>query len=517
MPTGSTNFPTSLDSFPTTRANSDAVGPDAVNHAAALNALETELGTASPGLTTVRGRLASMESGQVIAAAATGVAATDTANINAAIGACVAAGGGIVRLRPGAYVTNSEIQIPRLSNGALVLRGAGAGSQSSGVAATSVTYTGTGASSFAFRIGDGTANDTRWTFMEDLMLLGNASCLGGILFNSTRFCGVRRCVLANFTKADGRAIYVNANATTQWANYFNVIEENQFRNSPYAIILEGENTAGTGANSNYVLHNHFGIHSIYAVWIDGGDTNRIHDNEFNGSVATGIRVEGPNAVRNFLSFNQFDGATVHIDIASDASNTQVLFNSPAEALQITDASSSTNRVDWGLYRTNISGGMACLAIDGSLVFRTNGASEENNVKFASRKATDTVDQFRIRGKGDVEWGSGGAVTDILLQRGAANRLDLMTADLRIGTAGRGLRVAEGANAKMGTATLVAGTVVVSTTAVTANSRIMLTGQNSSGTHGDLTVSARTAATSFTITSTSGTDTRSVAWMLVEPA
>lgn len=90
-------------------------------------------------------------------------------------------------------------------------------------------------------------------------------------------------------------------------------------------------------------------------------------------------------------------------------------------------------------------------------------------------------------------------------------------DVAVGVAGKGLQIKEGSNAKMGANTLVAGTVTVSTTAVTANSRILLTGQNSSGTHGELTVSARTAGTSFTITSSNGADTRSVAWMLVEPA
>jgi hypothetical protein len=83
--------------------------------------------------------------------------------------------------------------------------------------------------------------------------------------------------------------------------------------------------------------------------------------------------------------------------------------------------------------------------------------------------------------------------------------------------GGALKVKEGTNATMGVATLVAGTVTVSTTKVTASSRIFLTGQNSSGTHGELTVSARTAGTSFTITSSSGTDTRSVAWLIMEPS
>ena len=68
----------------------------------------------------------------------------------------------------------------------------------------------------------------------------------------------------------------------------------------------------------------------------------------------------------------------------------------------------------------------------------------------------------------------------------------------------------------GTATLVGGTVVVSQGNVSASSMIYLTGQNSSGTAGELSVSARTPGTSFTITSSSGSDTRLVAWLLIEP-
>lgn len=83
--------------------------------------------------------------------------------------------------------------------------------------------------------------------------------------------------------------------------------------------------------------------------------------------------------------------------------------------------------------------------------------------------------------------------------------------------GKGLRVAEGTNAKMGTAILVAGSIIVSTTAVTANSRIFLTTQLLGGAAGFLSVTARVPGISFTIGSSSGTDTSTVAWMLVEPA
>lgn len=106
--------------------------------------------------------------------------------------------------------------------------------------------------------------------------------------------------------------------------------------------------------------------------------------------------------------------------------------------------------------------------------------------------------------------------DTTLYRSAADVL-ATDDDLAVAVAGKGLRVKEGANAKMGTAVLVAGSATVATTAVTANSRIFLTAQNSSGAPGELSATARVAGTSFTIGSTSALDTRTVAWMIVEPA
>lgn len=85
--------------------------------------------------------------------------------------------------------------------------------------------------------------------------------------------------------------------------------------------------------------------------------------------------------------------------------------------------------------------------------------------------------------------------------------------------GAGIRVKEGANAKMGVATLAAGTVTVNTTAVAATSRIQLTVQ-SLGTVANpqaVAVTARTAGTSFTIRSADATDTSVVAWLILDPS
>jgi len=89
----------------------------------------------------------------------------------------------------------------------------------------------------------------------------------------------------------------------------------------------------------------------------------------------------------------------------------------------------------------------------------------------------------------------------------------------IGSAGGGLAVKEGANARSGVSTLVAGTVVVANTSVTATTRIQLTAQSLGTVTAPkaLAVTARTAGTSFTITSADATDTSVVAWFLVEPA
>jgi hypothetical protein len=100
---------------------------------------------------------------------------------------------------------------------------------------------------------------------------------------------------------------------------------------------------------------------------------------------------------------------------------------------------------------------------------------------------------------------------------ATGPITLTRASFSLKTAGSGFRVAEGSNAKQGVTTLVAGTKTVTNTSVTANSRIFLTSQADGGTVGFLRVSARTPGTSFTIRSSSATDTSTVAYEIFEPA
>lgn len=97
------------------------------------------------------------------------------------------------------------------------------------------------------------------------------------------------------------------------------------------------------------------------------------------------------------------------------------------------------------------------------------------------------------------------------------------AGLRLTTLGNGIELREDpapsatAKGRLGTAVLVGGAIVVLNTSITALTRIILTSQVDGGTPGFLRVSARTPGTSFTITSSAGADTSTVAFLLVEPS
>lgn len=95
------------------------------------------------------------------------------------------------------------------------------------------------------------------------------------------------------------------------------------------------------------------------------------------------------------------------------------------------------------------------------------------------------------------------------------QLDI-SGNIRLRTIGNGLRIAEGANARMGVAVLVAGTVTVANTSITATTRIFYSVSTAGGVQGFLSTT-QIAATSFAINSTNVLDTSTVNWSLIEPA
>jgi hypothetical protein len=83
--------------------------------------------------------------------------------------------------------------------------------------------------------------------------------------------------------------------------------------------------------------------------------------------------------------------------------------------------------------------------------------------------------------------------------------------------GAGILINEAANSKFGQATLVGGTVTINNTSVSANSRIYLTVASAGGAQGHLRIAAIFNGISFTITSTSGTETSVVNWFMMDKA
>ena len=149
---------------------------------------------------------------------------------------------------------------------------------------------------------------------------------------------------------------------------------------------------------------------------------------------------------------------------------------------------------------------------------------------------DAHPRFLVKTDGSINLGTGAVATDTSIVRSGVGALStpgffamatgqssgdfsVFGTSLSLGTAGGGLRIKEGANARMGVSTLAAGAVVVPNTSVTATTRIQLTIQSL----GTVTapkaigVTARTPGTSFTITSADATDTSVIAWELKEPA
>lgn len=88
-------------------------------------------------------------------------------------------------------------------------------------------------------------------------------------------------------------------------------------------------------------------------------------------------------------------------------------------------------------------------------------------------------------------------------------------DIGTNTAGKGFRVKEGTNARMGSSTLSSGSVTVSNSSITETTRIFISQEGSST--GAVRISSRTAETGFTITSDNSSSNNIVQWLLVEPS
>lgn len=150
-----------------------------------------------------------------------------------------------------------------------------------------------------------------------------------------------------------------------------------------------------------------------------------------------------------------------------------------------------------------------IALGGASVAISNVLGTANQVSSSVVGGVATVSlPVAVQAPGSVT-----AATSLTATLGA---ITATNGNLVLGTAGNKLSIATGANASVGTATLAAGTVTVSTTAVSASSKIFVT----VGTLGTVVapqamyVDAIVAGASFDITSADATDTSEVNWFII---
>lgn len=197
---------------------------------------------------------------------------------------------------------------------------------------------------------------------------------------------------------------------------------------------------------------------------------------------------------------------VPLHIQSSASNTYTYPNGANNQMlvKVQNNTGSANQYAGTTYQVSTDAG-ASNAIATIGVVQPTAGSTAGDLAFFTRLSTGSItEKMRVLANGNVGIGLSNPTKTLEVN-----------GDISLNTTGNGIYIKEGTNATMGTATLSGGTVTINTTKVTANSRIFFNTQSCSNCAFQY-VSARTAGTSFTITSANNTDGSTISWLIVEP-
>lgn len=247
----------------------------------------------------------------------------------------------------------------------------------------------------------------------------------------------------------------------------------------------------------------------------------------------GVRAEDPSnlieAERAPGNNDVYDIGTVWIDTTTNAVYFLTSFSSGIPNWEIAASpTGAISQLDGDSGSATPAAGVITIAGGANITTSATGstvtAALDAAVTTTSYATADAADGLTITSNGISADGTNADIDIVVTPKGAGN-LDVAAGDVSISSLGSGLSIAEGADARMGVATLTAGTVTVSTTAVAANSRVFLTRQdlNSATAVGSPTLGTVTAGTSFVINSLDATasvetnDVSIIAWMIVNPA
>jgi hypothetical protein len=249
---------------------------------------------------------------------------------------------------------------------------------------------------------------------------------------------------------------------------------------------------------------------------------------FNIASTNEVRVSSGTASTNVFNITRTDGSTSVFNVDNSNYRVGIGTSTPQRDLHILgNATSARIRVEGG------SGSFAGILE----LWKSGSGSTTDNLGIISfgnngteRARISSVQADGVNDNGDVRiftTATGGSLTErmrvqtngrVLIgtttDNGVAADILQTSGNISLNTAGNKLKIATGTNASVGTATLSGGTSgTIFTTAVTASSIIMLTLQNCS-TCGTPYISAKTAGTSFVITSTNVLDASSVGWVII---
>jgi trimeric autotransporter adhesin len=345
------------------------------------------------------------------------------------------------------------------------------------------------------------------------------------------------------TNAD--SIAIGANARTDGTNSITIGSSSVAYNTSVqnSIGLNGSCTVVSSTLLGRTLNLYFNNHGVTRASVAALSENQIFANSYstggatnngdasggiltlNGAQGTGTGIGGDIRFRTAPAgavSNNVQNALVEMVRIKQDGKVGIGTSAPATLLHAQQTSAATNTVTDVLRVDSQSSGTPAAGIGVGIEMAAETAAGNTEIgvvlEAVTTDVTSTSEDFDFVVK---NMAAGAAATETLRVTSTGNT-KVTGGDLSVETVGKGLKIKEGTNAKMGiTGAFPTGspnTVTVSTTAVTASSRIFLTAQSDpAGVNAALTISSVTAGTSFDIRASNTNFNGTVAWMIVEPA
>jgi hypothetical protein len=267
------------------------------------------------------------------------------------------------------------------------------------------------------------------------------------------------------------------------------------------IQIAGSITAYGSASRDHVISNNVILSAAYsAITLFASDADAVADvnivgNQIKTSATNARAIELNRATNLNISGNFVSGYATGINVVNAVPSVNVNGN-------VFSKQETTGIQVYGR-RWNVSGNKITGKIASTVGMRFNGSTIAGDQMITGNQingcATGIIGTFSGAQRTYVYSNHFlGNTTDYTLTNQTTNSVNYNTFEIALS----------------GTVTLVAGTATVSTTALAAEDKIILTQKTPDGTRGAVYVSSRTNGTSFVVTSTSATDTSTYTWELV---